>query len=291
MEDAAQGEPRKHEVFTTPFRVEPKFEFWPTPDNYRDRSLGEKVPDKIKVWRVQSGRPGGRSTGGVVSRLYGFEDSPDAEILTAGFNVGKESGAVGVGRHGNFLQWGFSAPPSKMTDPGRKFFLNCVVYIAKFDGKPPLVRRQSSHRVNALRLAKVINADFEDKSFPDKYYPPDLVKRFGDDPDGLMGYYRDHIELIYRGDKIWLIDKQLRGLGIGSNRKVSTLEKLIALLGEEKHAQAAKRLLKRYTTQSFATQEQWEGWLKENRDRIYFSDVGGYKFRVVPKGYLDLPKK
>jgi len=61
--------------------------------------------------------------------------APKAEALALGYNTSNRNGAVSVGRDGNFLQWGFSGPPSKMTDAGRNFFLNCVVYIAKFDGK------------------------------------------------------------------------------------------------------------------------------------------------------------
>ena len=116
MGDAAQSEPRKHEVFSTPFEVKPKLTFWKTPKNYRRYPGGDELKAEVRVWRVQNT---GKSSGGVVSRSYGFEDSPDAEVLTAGYNTGKESGAVGVGRHGNFLQWGFSAPPSKMTEAGR----------------------------------------------------------------------------------------------------------------------------------------------------------------------------
>lgn len=109
MSDAAQGEPRKHIVFEKPFKVEPEFEDWKTLDNYYRYPVGADLPEKIKVWRIKNK---GQTYGGVVARFWGFEDSPDAEILTPGFNNGKESGAVGVGRHGNFLQWGFSAPPS-----------------------------------------------------------------------------------------------------------------------------------------------------------------------------------
>ncbi len=28
-------------------------------------------------------------------------------------------------------------------------------------------------------------------------------------------------------------------------------------------------------------------WFEQNKDRVYFTDVGGYKFLVVPQGYLD----
>ena len=136
MTDAAQGEPPKHEVFSKPFKVEPTaFEEWPTPASYRRAPGGDKLPDKLKVWRVQNTteKPASRSNpGGVVSRPLGPNDLPNAEALTPGFNTSQRNGSVGVGRDGNFLQWGFSAPPSKMTDAGRNFFLNCVCYIAKF---------------------------------------------------------------------------------------------------------------------------------------------------------------
>ena len=39
--------------------------------------------------------------------------------------------------------------------------------------------------------------------------------------------------------------------------------------------------------ENFAGANQWQKWYDANKERIYFSDVGGYKFRVVPEGYLD----
>ncbi len=285
MGDAAQGEPIKHEVFSKPFKVEPKYESWKTPDNYRGYPGGDELPAEIKVWRVQNT---GKSSGGVVSRLYGFTDSPDTEILTPGFNTGKESGAIGVGRHGNFLQWGFSAPPSKMTDAGRRFFLNSICYIRKFDGKGPLVYKKSSHRMNAIRLAALLNR-IKDPKWHANVFPAELLKRYAGDPDGLVKYYKDNFELIYR-DQHYLVDAELKSLGIESNRKLTSLAKLIELLEDQKQAETAKQLLLRYTEKSFTTVAQWRKWLEENRDRIYFSDVAGYKFRVIPKGYLKLPE-
>jgi len=78
---------------------------------------------------------------GAVARPLEPKDAPDAEVLAAGYNVGKMNGAVAVGRDGNFLQWGFSAPPSQMTEAGRTFFLNCICYIVRFEGKPPRPRK------------------------------------------------------------------------------------------------------------------------------------------------------
>lgn len=98
----------------------------------------------MKVWRIQ--QLGGLEEHfvrpyGAVARPWKLEEAPDTEVLVAGYNTGKMNGAVAVGRHGNFLQWGFSAPPAKMTEAGRKLFLNCIVYIAKFEGKTPRSER------------------------------------------------------------------------------------------------------------------------------------------------------
>jgi len=33
------------------------------------------------------------------------------------------------------------------------------------------------------------------------------------------------------------------------------------------------------------TAEQWQAWLAAIRPHLYFTDVSGYKFLVVPEGY------
>lgn len=282
MGNAAQGEPRKHVVFETPFKVKTAFEQWKTPENYRGFPGGIDLPKKTTVWLVQNMK---KTYGSVVSRSWGYEDSPDAEVLTPGFNTGKENGAVGVGRHGNFLQWGFSAPPSKMTDAGKKFFLNCVCYIHKFDGKAPLIRKESSNRINPIRLALLLRK-IEDKSFGRSAFTAEQLKEYRQNPVPLARHYRDNYELIYY-DKTYRVDEELKSLGIESNREISTLERLISLLKDAKKAKTARILLKRYTKESFKTPDEWQAWYQQNHDRIYFTDVGGYKFRVVPEGYLE----
>ena len=280
MGDAAQGEPRQHEVFSKPFKVQPAFEFWKTPRNYRSYPGGKDLPDEIKVWRVQNI---GKNSGSVVSRSYGFEDSPDAEILTAGFNHGKESGAVGVGRHGNFLQWGFSAPPSRMTEPGKCFLLNCICYIRKFDGTRPLVRVRTQARLSAVHLA-LFSRGVRDPNFRTSLFAPELLAKSKGDADALAKCYQDNLELIYY-DKVFRVDEDLRLLGLKSNRKLETLQRLIELLADPPPAPAAGKALRRYTRESLETPQAWRAWFEKNRGRIYFTDVGGYKFLVTPEGY------
>jgi hypothetical protein len=119
--------------------VEPVYELWETPSNYRRYPGGDRLPDKLKVWRVQRLTRDEKTRMvapyGAVAKPWKPSEAPDTEILVAGYNLGKMDGAVAVGRERNFLQWGYSAPPSKMTEAGRAFFLNSVCYIAKFPGK------------------------------------------------------------------------------------------------------------------------------------------------------------
>jgi hypothetical protein len=307
MGDAAHAESLDHEVYRAPFAVQPEFESWDTPDNYRFFHVGpDKLPDKMKVWLVQKL---GKKGGGVVAYGEGFTDSPDAEILVLGFNSGKPYGSVGVGRHGNFLQWGYSAPPSQMTEAGRRLFLNCIHYIHRFDGKAPLVHDESSPRTDVLPMARSVNQGSGDarQSFL-RSFPEALYERYHADPDGLMQYYRENLEWVYRdrpfrpGDKItgrsreemlkvlqldrvFKVDEELKELGIDSNRRVATVQRLIELLDDSQRGAVAKKLLSRYTDQSFDTPQQWRQWFDEIKDRLYFSDVGGYKFVVVPEGY------
>ncbi len=285
MSDAAQGEPIKHEVFEKPFVVKPQLEEWETPENYRRFPDGKDLPRKLAVWRVQRS---GKDFGSVVARGYGFEDSPDAEVLTIGYNTGKEPCAAGVGRQGNFLQWGFSGPPSQMTEAGKAFFLNCVWYIRKFDGQAPLELYRSSTRMQAWYLAPMINTKWSDPTFMSKTFPAELLTKYKDDPAGLADYYGKNIELVYH-DKLYLVDQELTSLGLKSNRRIATLERLVALLADEQKAPSARLLLKRYTEQTFESAQDWQKWLAAGRGRIYFTDVGGFKFKVAPESYMKPP--
>jgi hypothetical protein len=278
MENAAHVESLDHEVYRAPLTVQPEFEYRKTPQNYRDTYRGPgKLPDQIKVWRVQNAQ-----RGNVVARSHGFMDSPDAEVIAVGFNHGKEYGAIGIGRQGNFLQWGYSDTPSQMTEAGRRLFLNCIHYIHRFEGKDPLIRCRSVDRVRAVLAAGIIDRidDNQKKDFFLSYFPEELYTKYGSDPNGLMKYYQENIEWVYR-DRVFKIDEELKALGLASNRKVETLERLFELTKDQTHAATARRLLDRY----IAPQTTYD--FKNGRNRIYFTDVGGYKFMVVPEGYLE----
>src|SRR5262249_22936988 len=90
---------------------------WPTPEIYRHWPSREKLGKTIKVWKFQT-KKFPEVDLGMVADPYGFEDSPDAEVIASGLNS-KGPYSVALSRHGNFFQWGFSAQPSDMTPEAR----------------------------------------------------------------------------------------------------------------------------------------------------------------------------
>jgi hypothetical protein len=95
-----------------------------------------------------------------------------------------------------------------------------------------------------------------------------------------------NLEYLIRSQNGFAVDEDVKGLGL-SNRKVELLDKCVALLERGEQADTALRILKRYTTESFADAKQWRSWLSENRSRLFFSDAGGFKFLVAPESLID----
>jgi len=167
-------------------------------------------------------------------------------------------------------------------------------------GRPPLVRKQAMNRRCAFHY---------------RAFSPDLVKKYEGREDELYQLCKDNVELLRYEQRqlsantfeiMFPIDSELKELGIASNRRISTLERLIGLLAPErassqpdlgfferlqakrryqKQAKTARRRLTRYTGLDFKTHEQWRQWLDEHRARLFFSDFGGYQFYVIPEGY------
>ena len=274
----AHGVVPTHEVFHKPHKVEIAFEDMPTPEHYRHWPGGEKLGPTMKVWKVQT-KKFPEIDPGLVSDPYGFADSPDAEVISSGQNS-KGPDAVALGRHGNFFLWGFSAQPSDMTPEMRKCFVNAVHYINKFAGQKPLVRKTGSGREWALVYVGYLK-QVSDEQFLNQLFPEDLRKRFGKDPEKYAAYYRENLEYLHGPTGRLVVDEDIQQLGL-SNRKIELLDRCVAMLEKGDQPDLALRLLKRYTTETFTEAGQWRAWLDKNRGRLFFTDVGGFKFLVRP---------
>ncbi|MCP2025830.1 hypothetical protein L1276_000970 [Flavobacterium sp. HSC-32F16] len=155
----------EHPIFKGPFPVKLTMVVKPTPDGIFHYESGKDIPKEIPMWRVQTeGYLEGKGYRlGLVSRGDGFTDSPDAEYISGGVSS-KDVGAVAIGRHGNFLLWGFSASPDYMTDEAKQVFANAVVYIKDFKGKKPIARKYDDRIIIRTEIDDMI-AKLNQESF------------------------------------------------------------------------------------------------------------------------------
>jgi hypothetical protein len=264
----------QHEIFQKPFKVDIQYDTVPTPDVYKNRGL--KPGDPLKVWHVQtkSFQTDDGVDAGLVSMGDGFTDSPDAEYISGGINH-KTPTAVAIGRHGPFFLWGFSATPKDMTESGRRAFLNSVVYAAKFDRTPLLVRLTMSSRD---RLPWMIGFLASGASDTRRSFPTDVAERFGKDAAKYTAWYEENRPYMYSPKRFsHEVDADAKALGI-PNYDVRLLDACVAALDRGPDAARAERLLRRYTGETFATPAEWRAWLAASRADLFFSDVGGYRF-------------
>lgn len=121
-----------HAIFNGPFKVKPTIKNRPTPKPILKSWDGLDMPAEIPMWEVNTeGYHDGKGYRiGMVSRGWGFEDSPDAEIISSG-ECDKQKTAVALGRHANHFLWGFAGSPDYMTEEAKQVFANAIVYIYK----------------------------------------------------------------------------------------------------------------------------------------------------------------
>lgn len=140
----AHGMNLEHSIFKGPFKTPITLTKQPTPEDafhYAYFQNGE-LPDSVMMWRVNT--KGYKTTemynAGMVSRPWGYTDSPDCEAISSGV-CAKTIDAVALGRHANYFTWGFIGGPQDMTEEAKVVFANTVAYMAQFKGQKPLARK------------------------------------------------------------------------------------------------------------------------------------------------------
>jgi hypothetical protein len=135
---------RNNPIFKGPYPVKITLHDQTTPEGAKEfaKMMGDKLPATTPMWTVHE-RDYGNTQGykiGMVTREWGYLDSPDAEVISGG-QCAKSYDAIAIGRHANFMTWGFAASPADMTDEAKPVFANAVVYMAKFKGHRVLARK------------------------------------------------------------------------------------------------------------------------------------------------------
>ena len=321
-----------HAIFKGPFNVKIPFKQKETPLESQALDYTGKLPKMIPTWTVQTAAytDGKAYRPGLVAHGAGFEDSPDAEFISGG-NTSKDIGAVAVGRHGSFLQWGFSASPDYLTPEAKTVLANAIVYISKFDGKRVIARKfderiTTTHDLEQLRDQASIkgldgmNMYYKNMAFfgqrmaqqyvdkkargekltaeeeaminrpaakaPEPFKLESFLRasqgvlfaKYGTDLKAYQNYYNANMGYFF-GRGGLTIDEDLKSLKIKhSDPKV--LATAISMWEKGKDVEMAKRILDRYTLVSFATPEEWRAWYEKNKNKLFFSESGGYYFLI-----------
>lgn len=336
LDNYALGWKKDHPIFKGPFKVDIKTEMRPTPEHAKEYCpiYGYTLPDSTEMWLVHKELypAGGRI--GMVSRPWGYTDSPEAEVISSG-TCAKSIDAVAIGRHGNFFHWGFAAKPSDMTAPAKAALANAIVYIKDFDGKRIIARKldegiatranataskyttsracckendrmnldfyhQMDSMISAVKAKKAAGEKITpaetaylefpapQKPVPTKYSDylkqraPELYPIFGEDEAEYARYYEKNRPYFYSKPEMrrLVIDQEARSLGIANN-DIRLLDKAVELLaagGDD--AATGRTILERYTLCRFATPQEWKSWLDANRDRMFFTESGGWLWLV-----------
>ena len=326
-----------HPIFNGPFKVKLNVSNKPTPEDAKHYTYyyDKPLPDSIPMWSVQTKgfKTSNNFAIGMVSRPWGYLDSPDCEVMSSGV-CAKTIDAVAIGRHGNFLHWGFAASPDYMTPEGKEVFANAVAYIAKFKGTKPVARKFNERRATREYLKEVVytassdyynermkgnqewyeqqlqrydslvavqNAggtlrEFEKamiaegrpqqpkKQTLDEFlqrYGKNLYEQFGANEAAYKPYIDENRSYFYGADGSYVIyvDEDAKAWGIPNN-DIRLLDKAVESLEKGVETDRAKRVLARYTMADFETPAQWREWLDTYRDKMFFTESGGWKFLI-----------
>lgn len=144
-----------HPIFNEPHKINMTLVKLPTPEdayNYSYYHDGQ-MPDSLMMWQVltKGYKTDKNFNVGLVSRPWGYMDSPDTEYISSGV-CQKTLDAVAIGRHGNFMTWGFDASPLYMTEEAKIVFINAIVYMSKFKGG--VIARKYNDRIATREYIK-----------------------------------------------------------------------------------------------------------------------------------------
>lgn len=339
LDAKAHGMNLQHPIFKGPFKTKITLEKQPTPEDAFHYAYFQdgNVPDSVMMWTVNT--KGYQHTPdfniGMVSRPWGYTDSPDCEAISSGV-CAKTLDAVALGRHGNFFTWGFVGSPMYMTPEAKVVFANVVAYMAKHQGTP-LVRKYNdriatrkyikeksyyctrkawSDRIESnkqfyaelIAIAKAARekknkgetlnneekqyVDFTEKDIPAEQSYADYLKdrystvynMFGEDESKIQQYYKENTPYFYGGEGSYnlVIDTDVKEWGIPNNDK-RLLDKAITCLENNQEVERAQRVLKRYTLCEFTTPAEWRKWYNANKDKMFFTESGGWYFMSSDK--------
>jgi hypothetical protein len=195
-------------------------------------------------------------------------------------------------RQGNLLHFGFDLTPEQMNGIGQELLLNSIVYITRFQEDRPIPltpsgwgKTRGPYPRQPIDLASK-KAKFDPKLYSHLFTPNTLAPATLADADAFRKWYGENRGFLYADKEARLVvDEEAKEWGVPSDRLEFFTRPLEALGKGGEGAVRARRLLARYVPEGphgEGTQRAWQVWLRENRDYLFFSDLGGYRWYVDP---------
>jgi len=163
-------------------------------------------------------------------------------------------------------------------------FVNAILWMKEFDGAVPIVRKTNGARAREWALVTAGYRFDAKQGIPEwqtKQFDAALWKEAGN-LDRLEAILGEKLPMIRLDAGRWTIDADLVTLGIGS-RDPKLLEQLEKAdrRRRERRARAPRAAPLRADVAKLSAAE-LRAWRAKNHARLFFSDVGGYRWIVGP---------
>jgi hypothetical protein len=220
-----------------------------------------------------------------------MEEAPEVEVFCGGVNA-KDSDAIAVWRQGNLLHFGFDASPAEFNSMGKALLVNAIAYISRFTEDQPIVEIESPGRNPVLLRTTIVKMIARNSSEAWQYlkasFDPGVLAAAGIKTlPAFAGWYASVREFaVPSAEGLMTVDADALALYIKPSRAEFFPRAIATLARPGEDAAKARRLLARYAPPDCpgpaATVQQWSAWRKANRDYLFFSEIGGYRWYVDP---------
>lgn len=275
-----------HEIFRKPFPVAFRTEDTPTPKNFKEWK--PTVGDTVPTFRVFDTFDEKKDEWGLVTDDSGFEETPDAERILGGINH-KGPDYAAIARHGSFVMFGFHARPERLTDEGRRLYLNTLAYAVAHKGTIVETLRLRPRRTDLLDMltifAHMYPADRRAAAVARHYAGEQIAPALLEDAAAAREWYTARAPFLHPLDdgSNWdtqlqlTVDPECKELGV-ANDSPAFLDALAARLAANVEDRLARTLLARYVRD--VAPADFGAWVARNRESLYFTEAGGWVWRV-----------
>ena len=314
---------QSHPIFNTPYKVDIDYQGYPTPKSFLSYYSGRNLGRTLPMWKVQRDAPEGRQYPPGLVTYPGLDDSPDGEVISGGTSIKmKEAVAIGrqgnflqwgfraspdymvenlrlafvnavyyiskfngknaivrsiSNRRINALDSPYGISDQGWTLYEEKYAQRLRSYESSLSRVEAGVAREGDKR----RASKPPKPLMREKLL--QYQPKELQVRFGRDWNRYLEFFLENYDyLIPSGPNEYVVDNDVKKIGI-ANSDIRLLEKCIEMLEANQGGGLPSRILVRYTQNDFDSVEKWRAWFDESKDRIFFTERGGFKFMVSPR--------